>query len=563
MHIADKNRSTCLLLAGLSLAGCVGGGEGENLEERVTGALHANPNSVWTAKPGVTTPITIPVCWENYGASVVNTSTAEFRATVQDAIASTWQRYARINFTGWGTCPVPTQPVTPGTLGAAGIHIFMDPPTACPGGGSGAWCGGTGTPSGNTGGPATSGGPGAADGPQGYLDMDGRIATTAAATQAGMRLNPNMLAESGEDWTRRVAVHEFGHALGLYHEEQRTDTPSSLPGCATNFGGQKSGTRLGWYDNTSIMSYCSAPPFGRLAPNDIMGIQRIYGRRIAGEIVTRRGLCLTAKSTDTNPYLWTCDEPGADQVWRMDLSNYKLFRDYTTDKCLNAPSTADGTLITSPNCVGGATQEWRFKDIEIRGVGGKCLHHVGTGSQIQMATCRSEEVPSVSTTRDKWRVMSNGVIHLESNYDRCVTVTGSTDTSPIKLEACASPYPDNQKFTFHSDGTIRSVSTGKCLDVFGQLPSEYVNGVGAPGGLVQLYTCLSGAENLNQKWNFSGQIRLASDLTKCMDRPNSNDNMGVKPQVYTCWADPDDPFPSGEVDTSAHTSQQWDYYFKP
>jgi hypothetical protein len=533
--------------------------------------LFSNPASVWTAKPGVTLPITIPVCFENYGISRFDSSTAQFRAWLQDQVSSTWQRYARVNFTGWGACPVPAQPVVPGTKGVPGVHIFLDPPTQCPPPNDthcGKWCGGTGTDAGNTG----SG----SDGAQGYLETDGFIATTAGTPQAGVRMNSlldhsfcsrNPGMATGEDATRNLA-HEFGHVLGLWHEEQRPT--ADVPNPCTTAGNRQTGTRWGGYDPMSWMSYCNPDKWQHLSPTDIMGIQRIYGRRIPGEIVSRSGYCLSGHQNDTSAFLWNCDEPGEDQIWRRgngggESGLQNLFRQYgSTHRCLRASSTTDGTLLSSPVCNGLSRTDWSFENIEVRGAGGQCLHHNGSGLQLNLVPCSSEDVPSVSSTRQKWNIGTDGSIRLASNTLRCVTAMGSADTSAVNLQSCpATTPPSNQRFAFQDNGNIVILSSGKCLDMLGQLPSQFADGQGWPSGQpVQVYTCLSGADNLNQRWNFSGQLRLTSATTKCADRPSTNDSPGVAPQIFGCWVDPDDPFPNEGPQTSAHASQQWDYYFK-
>ena len=41
---------------------------------------------------------TVPVCWETAGYD-------REKKITQEAVAGTWQLWANVNFTGWGTCP--------------------------------------------------------------------------------------------------------------------------------------------------------------------------------------------------------------------------------------------------------------------------------------------------------------------------------------------------------------------------------------------------------------------------------------------------------------------------
>ncbi|WP_134679875.1 M12 family metallopeptidase [Paracoccus ravus] len=77
---------------------------------------------------------------------------------------------------------------------------------------------------------------------------------------------------------KSIAVHEFGHALGFSHEQNRHDTPGE---CASqnNKQGQSGDVELTRWDIRSVMNYCN-PTYnnnGNLSVGDIGGLQAVYG----------------------------------------------------------------------------------------------------------------------------------------------------------------------------------------------------------------------------------------------------------------------------------------------
>jgi hypothetical protein len=80
-----------------------------------------------------------------------------------------------------------------------------------------------------------------------------------------------------------VILHEFGHALGLYHEHMREDST-----CKAKAGGlshsklQKIAVKYGKYDENSIMNYCHPNYFKSkfyLSQEDIKTINFSYGSK--------------------------------------------------------------------------------------------------------------------------------------------------------------------------------------------------------------------------------------------------------------------------------------------
>lgn len=169
----------------------------------------------------------IEVCWENPSAQ-----NAYLRRVVRDAVADTWEHYSALVFTGWGTC----KPDSPG------IHIVIKespPHTQAVGR---------------------------------YLDTmtDGVVLNFSFNHwRPTCRLQLDFCVAA-------LAVHEFGHAIGFTHEQNRPDTPDE---CKADTQGQTGDYLVTQFDWHSIMNYCNPAWIGdgKLSELDIVSVQKIYG----------------------------------------------------------------------------------------------------------------------------------------------------------------------------------------------------------------------------------------------------------------------------------------------
>jgi len=185
-------------------------------------------DAVWKFEDGK--PKLLFVCWEN-----PESSSTEEMDIVQRAVSASWQASSKLQFIGWGKC-AETSP---------GIRILITDD--------------------------------AANGPR-VQDFGRKL----NKRKNGMILNftfknwiPACQEGPKEVWIARIAVHEFGHAIGFRHEQDRDDTVGAE--CKKLKTGPNPDLVLTPYDPKSIMNYCWCEANSNLSNFDKLAVQKLYG----------------------------------------------------------------------------------------------------------------------------------------------------------------------------------------------------------------------------------------------------------------------------------------------